>query len=221
MMTLCSSSVGRRDARGVAADRGTQREAHPGTHNLIFIQVLSHQLRVLQNRPLSNEAERPTPSLHLHPSMGRGGERARVMVPMLGIPAARRRWNNFERCNLAPRSISGLDCHICAVSAPLGTLAAGKRCMRRGLREQGGVVEILFRALSGRLKFTVRRHKFNEDSLSVVAGSAVAALCNIDAPQSRHSKPKTLNPNPAFLNPAPSTLNRKRPRRRQRHKHSG
>ena len=29
-----------------------------------------------------------------------------------------------------------------------------------------GPIELSFRALSGRLKFTVRRHKFNEDSLS-------------------------------------------------------
>ena len=75
------------------------------------------------------------------------------MVPMLGIPAARRRWNNFERCNLAPRSISGLDCLMCAVSAPLGNACAG-RTLHEAEAEGGGWcgVDLAFRALSGRLK---------------------------------------------------------------------
>ena len=37
-----------------------------------------------------------------------------------------------------------------------------------------GAVDPSFRALSGRLKFTVRRHKLNEDSVSSAGGDARA-----------------------------------------------
>ena len=36
-----------------------------------------------------------------------------------------------------------------------------------------GPINPSFRAISGRLKFTVRRHKFNQDSLSLEGGGAV------------------------------------------------
>ena len=82
----------------------------------------------------------------------------------------------------------------------------------------GGPVHPSFRALPGRLKFTVRRHKFNKDILS--AGKALTewtrALCRrprarcpqLRARQRKPPQPSTLNPQPSTFNPQPSTLDK-------------
>jgi len=84
-------------------------------------------------------------------------------------------------------------------------------------------------ALSGRLKFTVRRHKFNQDSLScrtVLARAAPRALERLGGacpgtspypnpgtrnpkPENRKPKPETRNPRPKTRNPKPETRNPK------------
>ena len=47
----------------------------------------------------------------------------------------------------------------------------------RSRKSPGGPKDPSFRALSGRLKLTVRRHKFNEDSLSQGLGCEVWNVC--------------------------------------------
>jgi len=95
-------------------------------------------------------------------------------------------------------------------------------------------LDLAYRALSGRLEFTIRRHKFNKDSLSaglMVSDRAIvlARRCEFrfldmavkpsSGPQTftptetqtltSNPMPQTLNPEPQSLNPQPQTLNPK------------
>ena len=78
-------------------------------------------------------------------------------------------------------------------------------------------VDPLFEALSGRLKFTVRRHKFSKDSLSAWSNPKpetrnTLSPCGGESPKPETLKPETRNPkpetrNPETRNPNPKTRN--------------
>ena len=68
-----------------------------------------------------------------------------------------------------------------------------------------GPVDPSFRALSGRLKFTVRRHKFNKDSFS----SYLIVTCPEVFPAGLDAKPHTPNPKSQTPNPRHQTPNTK------------
>jgi hypothetical protein len=57
--------------------------------------------------------------------------------------------------------------------SPLGMLLGGGQKTRN---RSAGPVDPLFRAPSGCFRFTVQRHKFNDDSLSVQGGEADPSL---------------------------------------------
>ena len=73
------------------------------------------------------------------------------------------------------------------VSRPASTVC----CVCHVLKAHGFVLLVpSFRALSGRLKFTVRRHKFNKGSLSLQSGSQWSEDC---APHPEHAPFQTCH----------------------------
>ena len=85
------------------------------------------------------------------------------------------------------------------------TLNPKRNLKPQRLKPKRGPVDPSFRALSGRLKFTVRRHKFNKDSLSTPNAAAAG-----DAARAARRRDVRAAPEPRTPNLTPHRLNAER-----------